>query len=294
MERPADARQIRIEDVDRAIKRWFDERVDAHVVDQRGTSRKVPVLFAAGERWVSSADERGIRDRDGKLILPVLSLKRMSLDPVNAMSALGTNVPRLQVSKRINDKTSILASNDLSRPISDRRLRSGAVYEIYTIPFPFVGIANYQVVVQSQYMHQLNTIVEKMVAQLEFYDVPSFVVELDRPARPEPLKQGEGSTENLTEDFVPYEMRTPLDKPYVVGYLDGDFGDSGNLEEFTDDERIVEMKFNFKVPITLQLDPEGTRPAVQKELTAFNLELGDEETCFVDDPLELDLIFGPR
>jgi hypothetical protein len=40
------------------------------------------------------------------------------------------------------------------------------------------------------------------------------------------------------------------------------------------------------------LDPEGERPAVQVQRTAFGLSLGREEAHVIDDPAEADRIFG--
>lgn len=290
---PGVARTIRTEDVDRGVKRWFDRVVDSHVSFPDGSSRKVPVKFSAGERWVSSADRHGIRDRNGQLILPVMHISRESVDPTTGGNAIGANVPRLQVARLISQKTSDLANLDQRRPISQRRLRDGAVYEIVSMPFPVVMQMNYKVSIQAQSMQQMNQITEKILSRLEFFDVPSFVISLGaEDSRPEPT--GDGSTELSPHDEATYESRRPLDDYYFVGYLDGGWSDKGNLDEFTDQERIIEMEFDFYVPAALSLDPEGTRPAVQVERTAFAVRMGDEEVHFVDDPADLDSIFGPK
>src|SRR5574337_1801734 len=86
---PVTARRIRVEDVDRAVKAWFDRTVDAHVTSPQGERRKVAVTFASGERWVASADRKGIRDRDGRLILPVIQVRRTGMDPVDDVAVAG-------------------------------------------------------------------------------------------------------------------------------------------------------------------------------------------------------------
>ena len=140
----------------------------------------------------------------------------------------------------------------------------------------------------------MNEITEKVMSCLEFFDVPSFVISLEAGERPTGDKDGQGSTEVIPEDHSSFDRRAPLSDYYFVGYLDGDWSDGGNLDEFTDQERIVEMDFGFHVPVALQLDPEGKRPAVQVERTAFTVRMGDEEVHFVDDPADLDKIFGPK
>lgn len=291
--KPQTARKVRLEDVDRGVKSWFSRVVQSKVTSPDGNRKEVSVVFSAGERWVTSADKQGIRDRDGRLILPAIEISRPGFLMSDNMTALGVNVPTMQVSKLVSPKTAMLSELDLARPVSTRRLRDGAVYDVYTVPFPANGTMPYNVKVQAQYIQQMNEIVEKLVYNLEFFDVPSFVIELDGDHRPTGIPTGQGETELAPADHQRFDIRRPLSEHYVVGYIEGDFGDQSNLAEFTDQERIIEMQFTFKVPVALMLDPEGERPAVQRERTAFTLELGDEKCHFVDDPNMLELIFGP-
>ncbi len=285
--RPADARLIRIEDVDGAVKNWFDRVLDVHVTSPQGDRRKVAVKFASGERWVAAADRQGIRDRDGRLILPVIQIRRVGIDPTSNMTGLGSNVPRIQVSRLISPKTSDLANLDDSRPISSRRLRDSAVYDVYTIPFPADVGFNYKVRVQTQTQTHMNEFIEKLMDELEFFNVPSFVISLADNTREAGLKTGDGSSETEPESHSQYESRKPLSYYYVVGYIDGNIGDEGNMDEFTDQERIIQLQFTFKVPVALMLDP-----AVQRERTAFGITILDEDVHVVDDPLDADRIFG--
>lgn len=290
---PEGGRVIRIEDIDRGVKQWFDRMVDAHIVNQQGERQKVTVLFSAGERWVMAADRQGIRDRDGRLILPVIQIAQKTFDTSQGDLAIGINVPTLTYSKRVSPKTSQLAAADTRRPLSDRRLRSGAVYDVWTIPFPANGVFVYNVTIQAQYRWQINQIVEKIVNTFEFFNVDSFVIEIDGPDRPEGIREGVGQSEVGPADHQPFDHRPPLDRPYVVGYIEGAIDDEGNYDEFTDKEPIVQLRFSFKVPAALQLDPEGDRPAVQKQRTSFTVSMGEEDVVAVDDPYDLELIFGP-
>ena len=292
-ELPRTARAITIRDVDRGVKLWFDRALDVSVMHPDKVRRKVAVKFASGERFVAAADRQGIRDKDGRLILPVIHVARTGIDTVNNMSALGSNVPRLQVAQLVSEKTSDLANLDQSRPISQRRLRDSAVYDVWTVPFPSTNNLTYTVKVQASYQAHLTEIVERFLNKLEFYDVPTFVISLADQLLETANRTGDGSTEVEAESHSPYERRAPLTDYYVVGYLEGDIRDDGNLEEFTDQERILQLTFNFRVPAVLQLDPPGERPAVQVERTAFGISFsGDEEVILVDDPAKADKIFG--
>ena len=208
------------------------------------------------------------------------------------MLALGANVPKLQISRQISKRTNALRNAIGNRPISERKLSESSVYEVKTIPFPFNGTARYELIVQAQFVSQINEIIEKILAQLEFFDVPTFVAPMRDSRGGEGIKQGKGSAEIIAAEDSEYDLRSVMDRYYVCGYLDGDFGDTGNLDEFTDQERIVKYTASFKVPIYLLLDPEGKKPAIQTELTAARIKLNDEQVCFVDDPIELEAIFG--
>ncbi len=291
---PKFARSIKIEDIDRGVKRWFDSVLDARVSSDQGDRRKVTVKFASGERWVAAADQQGIRDRDGRLILPIIQIHRTEIDPINNKTALGANVPRMQVSVLVSEKTSQLAGLDLLRPISQRRLRDSAVYDIYTIPFPSNNNFNFKVLIQVQYQQQMNEIVEKLLSKLEFFNVPSFVISLSTDVREKGIKTGDGSTEMIPEGHAIYDAREPLDDYYVVGYIDGPLTDQGNSDDFTDQERIIQLGFSFTVPTVLMLDPEGTRPAVQRERTAFLITMVDEEVHEIEDSAQADRIFGKK
>lgn len=290
---PPGARTIRIEDIDRGVKRWFQDFVSAHVRDEEGEQHRVPVLVGTGERWVMAADRQGIRDRDGRLILPVIHISQKNLDTSQGDLAIGINTPTMTFSRRVSPKTAQLAALDNRRPLSERRLTQGAVHEVWTIPFPANGVFSYRVRVQAQKRTHVNQIMEKIINSYEFFNVDSFVIELDGRGHPDGIPTGQGSTELAPADHQAFDDRLPLRAPYVVAYLEGAIDDASNFDEFTDQERIVQLEFGFRIPAALQLDPEGKRPAVQRDLTAFTVQMGDENVVVVDDPYELELIFGP-
>lgn len=289
---PPTNRHIGIRAVDGGVKAWFEDVVAAHVTTPQGDRHAVTVKMASGERWVAAADKQGIRDKDGRLILPVIQIRRTGTDPTKG-TALGADVPRMQLSRKVASKTSDLANADYSRPISTRRLRDSAIYDVYTVPLPKRGTLAYTVRIQTQYHTHMNEVIEKIYSCLSSHSVPSFVVNLDGKLPPA-IAQGQGSEELLPAETSPYESRRPMDSYYCVGYIDGNMNDNSNLDEFTDQERIIQLQFGFTVPTALLLDPEGKAPAVQKETTAFNVRLGSEEVHVVSDRAELDRIFGPK
>lgn len=289
MTRPEEYRDIRLEDIDRAILEWFDHTVDAHVDIPDGRRYKVPVTLAVSERWSLNAVPRDSSDR---LILPAISVIRTNLDPTNGMLSLGSNVPRLQISKRVSGKTENLIRNRLTR---DPLLSEGpkpVVYEVTTIPFPFNGSATYELNIYAQYMGHINSIIERIMMELEFFDVPSFVAPLSGDGLPRGMGPSPG--ELRKEEELPYSEREPTDGYYVCGYFDGPFDSDSNIKDFTDQERVLKYVGTFSVPVFLQLNPPDKRESVQVEYTAFKVEFGKEGQHFPDTDEEIELLFSGK
>lgn len=263
---------ITIETIDQAIFDWFDVTVDSHVEFPNGERRKVPVSFSAGERAVASRQKKAIRDKNGVLILPLINVTRTSIEPNPNMEALGTETPTLQISKQVSGETNTLRNLMKDRIGGFANPKDPVVYEVTTIPFPDRSIMVYKLRIQTQYISQMNSILEKIFNQLDLQK--SFVATFD-PRKHPPIGEA-------------FEDRDPLKSSYVCGFFADALSDSGNLNEFTDQERIVVYETTFRVPATLQLDPEGEKPAVQREYTSYKVDFGGERICFVRSKEELD------
>ena len=68
-----------IEDVDVALFKLFDEEIPFSVGSTEDM-KKVPVIFAAGEKWALLKKGRSIRDRNGTLILPLITIMRSGIE----------------------------------------------------------------------------------------------------------------------------------------------------------------------------------------------------------------------
>jgi hypothetical protein len=284
-------RKLVIEDVDRAIVHWFDRGVDVHVTSPTSDREKVKVILSSGERCFTAADRKGVRDAAGRLILPLIGIRRTGIDPQTNMLSLGTNTPRFSVSRKVAAKTSELKNLSTNRAPSDRLKNDVAVYEIASIPFPMTGEANYELVVQTQYISQMNEVIQKLLTKLEYFNVPQFVAPVDWVHQPHGAELLDGG---VADDDLPFDERKKMSKYYYVGFFDPSFADGSNIEEFTDQERIVKFSATFKVPIYLHMDEEGNKPALRVDRTAFKVDMDEESVHFVDDPVDLDAIFSNK
>lgn len=276
---PVSYENVTLRTVDQAVQAWFDKTVDAHVERPDGARFKVTAQLSSGERAVTSRERRGIRDANGVLILPIISIRRSGVDPTPTMSALGVETPFIQIAKRLEKKTSDLANLNLTRDPAFRKPLKPVVYQVTTIPFPNRSVLTYELQIQAQFITQMNAILEKMFNELDLHT--SFVAPF----------HNDGKHPQIGEDF---EKRQKIDRGYVVGFMDAQTADNGNFEEFTDQERIVRWSTQIRVPAVLQLDPEGEKPAIQTQTTSFNLRFAEENITFLDNPEDADKIFGPR
>lgn len=273
---------ITIETIDRAIRDWFDRTVDARVEGANGELGKVPVQFSSGERWSTGRTKQAFRDENGVLILPVIALRRTNIDPDPTKMALGVQTENIQIATRVDPKTAHIKALENMKPATIRR-NYPAIYDIYTIPYPDRLVATYQMVVQAQYITQMNEILQRVWRSLDIQK--SFVAPFQNDGRHPPRANQYGVSD-------PYERAKPLSTPYVVGFFDSAAADGSNFEEFTDTERIVKYTTDVRVPFVLQTTTDGERAPVQVQRTAYKVTIKDENVTFVDDPEELDAIFG--
>ena len=68
-----------IEDVDRAVFKLFDEQLPLFV-NVKDNTKRIPVIFATGERAFILRRNKPLTDRSGALILPLVSVLRSGLE----------------------------------------------------------------------------------------------------------------------------------------------------------------------------------------------------------------------
>jgi len=82
---------IGIEDIDRAVFKLFDEKLNFQTT-QKKESKKVPVVFATGERFELTRRKDPIRDRNNAIILPIISIMRENIDFSPSQAGKGTAI----------------------------------------------------------------------------------------------------------------------------------------------------------------------------------------------------------
>ena len=224
-------KNVTLQTVDSAVRDYFDKKISISVDTEKGRN-KVPVIFAAGERWKMIRDNKGLRDENGTLILPVIAIRRTNIDRTPGMRALGQETPFITISKRIHDKTGNIQNLVNTRKLNGfPQLRKSPVFEYLTIPFPDFAVVFYEIVIWTQYQTQMNEILQKIFYNYEHMD--SFVMPVEYDG-----KKRKGNSY------------------YFVGFRDGTVLPQSNVEEFTNQERIIKYSYTIKVPAYFILDPD--------------------------------------
>lgn len=77
---------IGFDNIDAAVLYYFDNVIKPSVVED-GNRVSVPVMFANPERWKGAQADGGIRDKDGKVIFPVITIKKDNIEKVRDISS---------------------------------------------------------------------------------------------------------------------------------------------------------------------------------------------------------------
>ena len=118
-----------LETIDYAMYNWLNDKLDLYTTTHSGFE-KVPVIWASAERAYQVKRKEELRDADGTLVLPIITIERANV--TKDMSKKGTvwaNIPpfhdekggSITVARRIKqDKTANFANADSwRRPSSD-------------------------------------------------------------------------------------------------------------------------------------------------------------------------------
>lgn len=147
---------IGLRDIDEAIFYYFENVIRPTVV-RNGKQVNVPVLYGSPERWKSVQKDGFYRDRNGKIMTPLIMIKRDLLEKnrqlgnkLDANNPLNFGIFEKKYSKKnIYDRLSVLSNRDEVKE-----------YQGVVIP-DFVNIT-YSCIVFTQYVEQMNKIVESI------------------------------------------------------------------------------------------------------------------------------------
>jgi len=148
---------VGIYDIDLAFKDFLERDVKP-IIQEDGKFIPVPVIYATPENWVSAQKDGYMRDKHGKIITPLITFKRNSLD-------INTELAKLKVltdddtSRTFVRKYTQENKYDAFSQLIDQR----PVPERYIVDTPDYVNISYDVILWCDFMEDLNKLVEQVI-----------------------------------------------------------------------------------------------------------------------------------
>ena len=154
---------IGIKDIDESIMYYFDNVIRPYVV-QNGERIAVPIIYGSPERWKSIQKDAYYRDKKGAIMMPIIMFKRTSIEKNRTLSRkLDANSPNLYTfwQKSYNNKNFYSNFNLLNNKVPTKQYIANVVPDYVNLTYSFV--------VWTQYVQQMNTVVEQFLNQHNRY-----------------------------------------------------------------------------------------------------------------------------
>ena len=224
-----------LETIDTGLYEWVKDFLDIHTQTNKGMF-KVPVLWLGTERvWQIKNDQR-IRDKVGKLILPLMTINRDSVDKDPSFrGSFQANIKEIndyrggatERSKKINQKKTRNFQNSIANISTNYKQTTGKVkennqivYDNYTAPIPVYISIMYTVTLRTEYQQQMNDLLQPFVTTTG--QINSFIFEKDGHRYEAFIQAGFGmnnNTTNIGEEERMFETKVQIK---VLGYLMGE------------------------------------------------------------------------
>ena len=239
-----------IENIDRSMMSYM-KNLNLFSTTNEGW-KKVPVVWGSAERAFQVKNNKDIRDAQGMLKLPIISVRRVSLNKdMPSSGVFQSNIPEvpdeqggsIPTSRVIyQEKTSKFAFADASRLHNQGnypRKNSKVVYRTIMAPMPVNVTVNYEITIRTEYQQQMNDLM------LPFVTKPgtiNYIRLFDGEHRYEGFIQGDLQNGDNVSDFSSDERKFETKiQVKVVGYLVGQ-EDNREKPHYSVRENIVEVK----------------------------------------------------
>lgn len=168
-----------LENIDTALYEWVNDNLNIFTTTNEGW-KKVPVSWATAERAFSIKKDKEHRDSEGSLVYPIITVERKSMEKnLSKKGSFGVNLfPQpdvkggvIAIARQIqHNKTKEFVNNDTFRLTGQinfpkQQRTNTAVYEILYTPYPTYLDIEYEVMIRTEYLQQMNEIVTPFMAK---------------------------------------------------------------------------------------------------------------------------------
>jgi hypothetical protein len=296
-----------IEDVDRAIFNAFDKEMQ-FLVGTRDDVKKAPVIFASGEKWALLKKGTALRDKNGTLILPLITIVRgeISQDISKDITGRGINQQtgnivikrKLHSTDRgyqntfnrlgINNQDSIAAAPGKGSPGSFETNRPGVGDLLLQDD---VSAGAYIQPLDGKHAYEVITIPAPQFFNIK-YEVTFWT---------QYTQHMNQLIEKLMSAYLPqgnaFKLETDKGYWYVAHVDNNTFNPDSNFDDMSSEERIIRCKFSVSVNSYLLASeapgvPAAARSYISAPVVSFDVateepveDVGDTDFYLgVDDP----------
>lgn len=263
-----------LENIDFAFFDFINDKMNSRATTNEGW-KKTPVIWASAERSFLSKNNKDLRDDDGTLILPLITIERTSMNKGKSRKGkyygLSGILPeadrfgRITLSKRIvKEKTNNFSVADNIKKIGGtvnrtpnrqayfpKEKNEKVIYETLSIPLPVYVSMNYEVTVRTEYVQQMNELLAPFITLGS--SINYFVIKRDG-----------------------HRYETFLQEGLNLG---------NNVSSLGADERMYSTKVSFEVlGYLIGEDPNGERPKIIRRESAVEVKIPRERVIFGDIP----------
>lgn len=168
---------VALYDVDYAIK-WHLQNIIQPTITEEEISVDVPVQFVAGEKWASIRRHGYARDNQGKLLTPLIMIKRNSVskrEDIQDLKVLETPDARITFQRKYTKENRYDRFNLIHR---------NPVPEMYSVDVPKFVQVEYDLLIWTNNQAQLNEVIEQLMwfDGKAFGDSHKFITHIDPPS----------------------------------------------------------------------------------------------------------------
>ena len=297
---------VGIEDIDRAIFDLFNTRLAFETKVNNQTSR-VPVIFAAGERFALTRRDNPLRDNNNVLILPLISIKRGAIGHKTQADVFGTAISIRKTGDYYIKKRLDSSDRDYQKIVNNLSLKNQkdvATRSHIAVSDTSPGTQANAGEVASRRQGGPLSFRDPQKFNLLSNDLLNNIYEFITVPYPKFVgityniifwTQYMQEMNQLIESFMmKFDGQAPefvleTNKGYTfTAFVQNTFSNNDNFDDFTSDERIIKMSLDIKVPGYIIAPEHPGLPSPYRRFVSapqINFEIWEQNAQLVAEPL---------
>ena len=293
-----------VEDVDRAVFNLFEKDITLQY-SLKKEMKKIPVIFATGERFAILRRKKPLIDKAGATILPLISISRTGVNQ-NVDRGMATNQSvEMVIKKKLSPKDPIYQRLLNKEGLEHQDNRATAGHYVKNVGGAEGGGAVAGTVARRRpdgllplEMRQGKLIDRTKLGNnfFEIYTIPApkyFTAEYEVTIWAQYTQQMNNILMAIMNSYhsnSTKSFRVESDKGYwFVAYLDGALSSGNNFDDFSDDERIVRYSFSMNVPGYI-INPTypGSQPSHRRYISAPQISFDMTQVLAIPEEKEIE------